>query len=59
VGLSAKDFDQEINRLAVRAHIRHRETGYDTLLMIGWNRECARQQVGGKLDRFEKQWREQ
>lgn len=33
---AAKSFDEEAVRLAVLAHIRHRETDYDRLLGTGW-----------------------
>jgi hypothetical protein len=55
---SAKEFDENMIRLAVRAHIRHRETGYDSLLMMGRDRDFARRQVGNKLDRIEEQWQQ-
>src|SRR5262249_40586915 len=42
---SAKSFDQEAVRLAVRAHIRHMETKYDALLARGYDRREARGEV--------------
>lgn len=39
---SAKSLDAEAVRLAVKAHIRHRETVYDELLAKGYERWTAR-----------------
>ncbi|MCL7454816.1 MAG: DUF2293 domain-containing protein [Anaerolineae bacterium] len=44
---AAKSFDEEAIRLAVVAHIRHRETPYDTLLARGVERWDARAEVEG------------
>lgn len=43
--------------LAVRAHIRHCETDYDTLLRNGTAREDARKQVEAKIQEVFKAWR--
>lgn len=43
--------------LAVRAHIRHCETDYDTLLRNGIAREDARKQVEAKIQEVFKAWR--
>jgi hypothetical protein len=42
---SAKSLDEEAVRLAVIAHIRHRETDYDRLLARGYERHEARAAV--------------
>src|SRR6185436_1338405 len=42
---AAKSFDEHAVRLAVLAHIRHRETNYDQLLGNGWPRHDARSRV--------------
>jgi hypothetical protein len=42
---AARSFDEEAIRLAVMAHIRHRETTYDTLLASGCERWEARTRV--------------
>ena len=46
---SAKSFDEQAVRLAVTAHIRHRETRYDKLLAQGHDRFEARQSIGGDV----------
>jgi hypothetical protein len=47
IGRSAagKSLDEEAIRLAVTAHVRHTETGYDELLGKGYDRREAREQV--------------
>ena len=56
---SAKSLDESAVRLAVTAHIRHRETNYDRLLAKGYDRGEARMEVesavGGVLRRWEAQ----
>jgi hypothetical protein len=52
----AKRFDEEAVRLAVVAHIRHAETPYDELLMMGHDRRKAREIVTDKVDRILAQW---
>ena len=52
----AKRFDEEAVRLAVVAHIRHAETPYDELLMMGHDRWEARDIVTDKVDRILEQW---
>lgn len=42
---AAKALSEEAVRLAVIAHIRHKETEYDTLLMQGVGRQEARRQI--------------
>jgi len=52
----ARRFDEEAVRLAVVAHIRHVETPYDELLMMGHDRREARDIVTDKVDRILEQW---
>lgn len=47
---------KERAKLAVRAHIRHKWTGYDGLLREGVAREEARRLVGGKISEVAKGW---
>ena len=53
---SAKAFAEEALRLAVIAHIRHRETDYDTLLSRSFDRAEARSLVKGEVDAILKKW---
>ena len=53
---SAKTLDENAVRLAVIAHIRHRETDYDSLLSRGFDRADARGMVKGKIDEILKKW---
>lgn len=53
---AAKSFDEEAVRLAVLAHLRHRETNYDELLGKGWFRSEARAQVSDDVERICQQW---
>jgi hypothetical protein len=53
---AAKSFDEEAIRLAVVAHVRHRETSYDTLLATGHDRWDARAQVDDAVARVLDQW---
>ncbi len=53
---AAKSLDETAVRLAVVAHIRHAETGYDTLLSRGYDRHEARDQVQDKIDRVLARW---
>lgn len=53
---AAKSFDEQAIRLAVVAHIRHRETPYDSLLAAGHDRRVARAQVEGPVARALEQW---
>jgi hypothetical protein len=43
--------------LAVRAHVRHTCTGYDELLMAGWDRRLARVEVEGEVEDRLSRWR--
>jgi hypothetical protein len=56
---SAKSLDAEAVRLAVIAHIRHRETSYDRLLARGYERREARAQVEADVRRILGQWEAQ
>lgn len=53
----ARNFDAEAVRLAVIAHLRHTETPYDDLLMMGHDRWYARDMVAEMVDRVVAQWR--
>jgi hypothetical protein len=53
---AAKSFDEEAIRLAVVAHVRHRETRYDTLLAAGYDRWDARAQVDGAVVQVLEAW---
>jgi hypothetical protein len=44
-------------QLAVAAHLRHAETGYDELLGRGTERREAREQVRGQVERVLARWR--
>jgi hypothetical protein len=52
----AKRFDEEMISLAVRAHIRHVHTKYDSLLNAGWYRDAARVRVSSEVDHILKKW---
>ncbi len=54
---AAKSFDEEAVRLAVIAHIRHRETDYDQLLGKGWFRHEARAHVRGRVEQISESWK--
>ncbi|MCP4146176.1 MAG: DUF2293 domain-containing protein [bacterium] len=53
---SAKNFEEKAVCLAVRAHIRHRKTGYDELLMNGYERSTARDRVESKVRQVLTEW---
>jgi hypothetical protein len=53
---SAKAFEEAAVRLAVVAHVRHRETNYDELLARGYERGDARATVAQALDRVLAKW---
>jgi len=53
---SAKSLDESAVRLAVIAHIRHRETDYDHLLAIGYERQEARFAVEKTLEQVLSKW---
>jgi len=52
----AKRLDEDAVRLAVLAHIRHRETNYDNLLAHGSDRHDARSDVRSRVDQVIKSW---
>jgi len=54
---SAKALDAEAVRRAVVAHIRHRETAYDTLLAGGHDRSDAREAVADAVALVLQRWR--
>ena len=53
---SAKSLDEEAVRLAVIAHIRHRETDYDRLLARGYGRREARMEVESAVGKVLRRW---
>jgi hypothetical protein len=53
---AAKTFDEQAVRLAVLAHIRHRETDYDELLGKGWLRSVARAHVRQRVEEISGSW---
>jgi hypothetical protein len=55
---SAKAFAEEAVRLAVAAHVRHRETGYDTLLARGEDRSEARAAVANAVREVLQRWQQ-
>ncbi|NTV12409.1 MAG: DUF2293 domain-containing protein [Desulfobulbaceae bacterium] len=54
---AAKELDEVAVELAVTAHIRHRESNYDQLLLDGCERRQARGEVRGEIARVLAQWR--
>ena len=53
---AAKAFDAKVIELAVKAHVRHKHTHYDQLLMKGWGRTEARSAIAEKLDQIVSEW---
>jgi hypothetical protein len=53
---AAKSFAEEMIRLAVVAHVRHRETDYDSLLARGWLRGQARTKVRDRVEAVLGKW---
>ena len=53
----AKSYEQEMVTLAVIAHVRHRETNYDSMLAKGWSRGEARAQVRDQVEAVLEEWR--
>lgn len=53
---AAKRLDQGAIDLAVRAHVRHRHTSYDTHLMAGWDQADARAAVAEAVERIIVRW---
>lgn len=56
---AAKELDEDAVWLAVSAHVRHAETGYDDLLMRGVDRYEARAQVQEAVARVLNKWEAQ
>jgi len=54
---NAKSLEEAMITLAVKAHIRHRETNYDSLLSKGWARHEARAQVKDPVEALLEVWR--
>ena len=54
---AAKRLDEDAVQLAVAAHVRHAETGYDRLLACGIDRWQARERVREDVDRVMMRWR--
>ena len=61
VGRSAagRALDEQAITLAVRASIRHEDTGYDDLLMTGVSRDEARARTRPDIDRILTAWSQQ
>ncbi|MEK6720649.1 MAG: DUF2293 domain-containing protein [Chloroflexota bacterium] len=55
---AAKDLSDQAVDLAVRAHIHHRWTAYDELMMSGRDRSDARAAVRSEVDAIVQRWRE-
>ena len=55
---AAKSLEEAMITLAVKAHIRHRETNYDSLLSKGWPRNEARAQVRDRVEAILVTWKE-
>lgn len=53
---AAKDLDEAAVRLAVVAHIRHRETSYDNLLGKGHSRHESRSEVRARVNEISESW---
>ena len=53
---AAKALDAEAVRLAVAAHVRHRETDYDQLLASGVDRQEARDRVAAQVGEVVRRW---
>jgi hypothetical protein len=53
---AAKQFDPEAIDLAVRAHVRHMHTEYETLLIRGWSRGDARAAVASRVEEILDGW---
>ena len=52
----AKAFDAKSLALALKAHVRHKHTHYDQLLMKGWERTEARLAIAEKLTQIVSEW---
>lgn len=56
---AAKDLDPKAIELAVRAHVRHAHTRYDTLLAEGLEPGDARPMIRGEIEDVVERWRGQ
>ncbi|HKO96162.1 MAG TPA: DUF2293 domain-containing protein [Pyrinomonadaceae bacterium] len=54
---AAKGLDEAAVRLAVVAHIRHRETSYDELLGKGLSRRDSRSEVRARVNEISERWK--
>jgi hypothetical protein len=54
----AKRFGSDAIALAVRAHVRHVHTEYDSLLNSGWDRHEARARVLPQVEQVLEGWSE-
>lgn len=55
---AAKSLEYDAINLAVTAYIRHIHTDYDVLLMQGWERHEAREEVQAKTDKYLSRWKD-
>jgi len=55
---AAKTFEPDAIDLAVKAHVRHLHTRYDSFLADGWDRYEARSEVGPDIDAVLARWRQ-
>jgi hypothetical protein len=53
---SAKALDEKAIELAVQAHVRHRETRYDSLIARGYERHSARVEVEADVHETMRKW---
>lgn len=53
---AAKEMDHKAVCLAVAAHVRHQETKYDELLLIGFERSQAREKVHTQVSKMLAKW---
>ena len=53
---AAKELDEGAIDLAVRAHIRHRHTGYDEFLAECQDRQLAREELRDLIDNIQSEW---
>jgi hypothetical protein len=53
---AGRGLDEEALRLAAIAHIRHRHTKYDQLLMQGWDRSSARHEMRDQIEEVLERW---
>lgn len=54
---AGRNLSEDALRAAAVAHIRHRHTKYDELLMRGWDRASARREVRDPIDKVLERWR--